>query len=160
MRDCKRELEQSQARISKFDEIIQRLYEDNIEGKISDERFAKMTANYEAEQHTLESRVAELKSTMTEENSERDEIEQIINDIFTIHKKKEFPTQGKSQGYKAIHYRGTIKANALTEQQQRYSKANVEIQVASLLMHAWAEVEHDIVYKPLKVKFLRLNKKH
>ena len=67
MRDGKRELEQSQARISKLDDIIQRLYEDNIEGKISDERFAKMTANYEAEQHTLENRVAELKSTMTEE---------------------------------------------------------------------------------------------
>lgn len=83
-------------------------------------------------------------------NSERDEIEQIINDIFIIHKVKEFPTEGKSQGYKAIHYRGTIKVNALTEQQHRYSKANVEIQVASLLMHAWAEVEHDIVYKPLQ----------
>lgn len=67
MRDSKRELEQSQARISKLDEIIQRLYEDNIEGKISDERFAKMTANYEAEQHNLENRVAELKSTMTSE---------------------------------------------------------------------------------------------
>lgn len=67
MRDGKRELEQSQARIKKLDEIIQRLYEDNIEGKISDERFAKMTANYEAEQHTLERRVAELKSTMTSE---------------------------------------------------------------------------------------------
>jgi len=85
-------------------------------------------------------------------NSERDEIEQIINDIFEVHKKKEFPTEGKSQGYKAIHYRGTIKDNVLTEQQQRYSKANVEIQVASLLMHAWAEVEHDIVYKPLQGK--------
>ncbi len=67
MRDSKRELEQSQARISKLDEIIQRLYEDNIEGKISDERFAKMTANYEAEQHTLESRVAELKSAIISE---------------------------------------------------------------------------------------------
>lgn len=67
MRDGKRELEQSQARIGKLDDIIQRLYEDNIEGKISDERFAKMTANYEAEQHTLESRVAGLKSTMTKE---------------------------------------------------------------------------------------------
>ena len=67
MRDGKRELEQSQARISKLDDIIQRLYEDNIEGKISDERFAKMTANYEAEQFALESRVAELKSTMTTE---------------------------------------------------------------------------------------------
>ena len=67
MRDGKRELEQSQARIKKLDEIIQRLYEDNIEGKISDERFAKMTANYEAEQQNLESRVADLKSTMITE---------------------------------------------------------------------------------------------
>ena len=67
MRDGKRELEQSQARISKLDDIIQRLYEDNIEGKISDERFSKMTVNYEAEQHTLESRVAELKSAISSE---------------------------------------------------------------------------------------------
>ncbi len=67
MRDSKHELEQAQARISKLDEIIQKLYEDNIEGKISDERFAKMTANYEAEQQTLEKRVTELKSIMTED---------------------------------------------------------------------------------------------
>ncbi|AST58370.1 recombinase [Thermoanaerobacterium thermosaccharolyticum] len=67
MRDSRRELEQAQARIAKLDEIIQRLYEDNIEGKISDERFAKMIANYEAEQQTLEKRVTELKSIMTEE---------------------------------------------------------------------------------------------
>ncbi len=32
MRDSKRELEQSQARINKLYDIIQRLYEDNIEG--------------------------------------------------------------------------------------------------------------------------------
>ena len=60
MRDSKRELEQAQTRIKKLDTIIQRLYEDNLEGKISDERFAKMTANYESEQQTLESRVSEL----------------------------------------------------------------------------------------------------
>ena len=36
-------------------------------GKISDERFAKMTASYEDKQYTLESRVAELKSTMIKE---------------------------------------------------------------------------------------------
>ena len=68
LRDNKRELEQAQARITKLDDIIQRLYEDNLSGKISDERFAKMTANYEAEQHTLESRVVELKGTMTAEH--------------------------------------------------------------------------------------------
>ena len=71
MRDNKRELEQSQVRIGKLDEIIQRLYEDNIEGKISDERFSKMAANYETEQCTLESRVAELEAAINtgKENS-------------------------------------------------------------------------------------------
>ncbi|MBQ8003190.1 MAG: DUF4368 domain-containing protein, partial [Clostridia bacterium] len=67
LRDSKRELEQAQARIKKLDEIIQRLYEDNIEGKISDERFSKMTANYEAEQQTLESRTRELKEIINSE---------------------------------------------------------------------------------------------
>lgn len=60
LRDGKREMEQSQARIHKLDEISQRLYEDNIEGKISDERFVKMSENYETEQKTLEARVTEL----------------------------------------------------------------------------------------------------
>ncbi|MEJ1731185.1 recombinase, partial [Escherichia coli] len=67
LRENKRELEQATQRIRKLDEIIQRLYEDNIEGKISDERFAKMTANYEAEQHTLEQRVAELRASIATE---------------------------------------------------------------------------------------------
>ena len=60
LRDSKRELEQVQHRIKKLDDIIQKLYEDNIDGKVSDERFAKMTANYESEQKTLSVRASEL----------------------------------------------------------------------------------------------------
>ena len=67
LRDGKRELEQAQVRIRKLDDIIQRLYEDNLEGKVSDERFARMTANYEEEQKGLESRVAELKKLLAAE---------------------------------------------------------------------------------------------
>ena len=67
LRDGKREMEQAQARIRKLDDIIQRLYEDNLEGKVSDERFARMTANYEEEQKGLESRVAELKKLLAAE---------------------------------------------------------------------------------------------
>ena len=81
LRDSKRELEQSQARISKLDDIIQRLYEDNLSGKISDERFAKMTASYEEEQHTLESRVAELKSIMTAEHESALNVDQFLTII-------------------------------------------------------------------------------
>ena len=39
---------------------------------------------------------------------------------------------------------------SLTDAQKRYADARIEIQVASLLMHAWSEVEHDLVYKPLQ----------
>lgn len=71
MRDWKKELEQSQVRIRKLDDIIQHLYEDKIEGTISDERFSKMSASYETEQVQLETRVAELKRLIS---AERDSV--------------------------------------------------------------------------------------
>ena len=67
MRDWKKELEQAQTRIRKLDEIIQHLYEDKIEGTISDERFSKMSASYETEQAQLEARVTELKRLISAE---------------------------------------------------------------------------------------------
>ncbi len=81
MRDGKRELEQSMARIHKLDDIIQRLYEDNLEGKISDERFAKMNANYEAEQESLGTRVAELKTMMAEEKDSMANVERFLTKV-------------------------------------------------------------------------------
>jgi len=52
-------------------------------------------------------------------------------------------------GYHATHYLVALKPERLGSDQQRYLEARIEIQVASVLMHAWAEVEHDFVYKPL-----------
>ena len=69
--DNRRELEQSKARISKLDTIVQRLYEDNIDGKISDERFNRMSATYEAEQKQLEARVAELQDFIDKAKEQR-----------------------------------------------------------------------------------------
>lgn len=79
LRDGKRELEQAQNRIRKLDEIIQRLYEDNIEGKISDERFAKMSANYEEEQRTLSDRVKELKRLIDSEKESSINVDRFLN---------------------------------------------------------------------------------
>lgn len=70
LRESKKELEAAKARISKLDSIIQRLYEDNLEGKVSDERFAKLTATYEAEQRELERRIAELENIMATTKNE------------------------------------------------------------------------------------------
>ncbi len=70
LRDDRRELEQAQNCILRLDEIIRHLYEDNIEGKISDERFVRMSATYKEEQRTLESRVTELKASIASEQEQ------------------------------------------------------------------------------------------
>lgn len=57
-------LSAAQTRISEIDRVISRLYEDNILGKISDERFSKMSAGYEAEQKALEAEVAEIEQML------------------------------------------------------------------------------------------------
>ncbi len=61
---AKRQLEQQARRIKEIDAIIKRLYEDNVCGKLTDERFAKMTADYEQEQRMLEISTAELRKTV------------------------------------------------------------------------------------------------
>lgn len=78
LRDGKRELEQATARMQKLDAIIQRLYEDNIDGKISDDRFAKMTASYEKEQAELEARIVELRDLMDAAKAKSDGIDSFL----------------------------------------------------------------------------------
>lgn len=65
LKNCRKEYEQSKARIAALDKIIQKLYEDNVSGKISDERFQKLEASYETEQKQLTGRVDELERTMS-----------------------------------------------------------------------------------------------
>lgn len=48
LRDIQKELEQAKAIITKLDMIVQRLYEDNLDVKISDGRFKKMSDTCEA----------------------------------------------------------------------------------------------------------------
>ena len=49
----KKELEQAKKRISELDRIFKRIYEDDITGAISHERFLKLSSEYEAEQKEL-----------------------------------------------------------------------------------------------------------
>jgi hypothetical protein len=53
-------------------------------------------------------------------------------------------------GYHATHYLVQLRPETLHKDELRYADTNIEIQVASVLMHAWAEVTHDLTYKPTK----------
>ena len=57
---AKKALKQAEKRIIELDRLFTRLYEDNVSGKISDERFAVMSAGYEDEQKKLKASVTEL----------------------------------------------------------------------------------------------------
>ncbi|MCI8660315.1 MAG: RelA/SpoT domain-containing protein [Lachnospiraceae bacterium] len=88
---------------------------------------------------------------------DRNKTGDLISDQFAIESIRHFPEQSspptynrRFSGYWATHYRATLKEDTLTQAQKRYSSARLEIQVASLLMHAWSEVEHDLIYKPLQ----------
>ena len=79
LRDSNRELAQAEARIQKLDVIMQRLYEDNVDGKISDERFARMAKTYEDEQRQLESRKVELDAFIATAKEQRLSVDSFLD---------------------------------------------------------------------------------
>ena len=61
----KKELEAAEKRIAELSAIFKRLYEDSVAGRISDERFTELSADYEAEQKELKERAAVLQGELS-----------------------------------------------------------------------------------------------
>ena len=59
------EKENAERRVQNLDQIIRNLYEDKVNGTISDERFRKLFKEYEEEQSTLKQRIQELHTILT-----------------------------------------------------------------------------------------------
>ena len=58
----RKQLERNEKRIAELKRLFIKIYEDNANGKLSDERFDMLSQSYEAEQKQLESRVVELQA--------------------------------------------------------------------------------------------------
>ena len=59
-------VEQSSKRIAEIDRLIEKVFEQNASGVLSDERFSKMLQNYEKEQKALTQEVADNRQTLQE----------------------------------------------------------------------------------------------
>lgn len=59
-------IESSKKRILDLDKLFSRIYEDNINGKLSDERYSRMAYEYESEQKELAIKVAECEKQLIE----------------------------------------------------------------------------------------------
>ena len=64
-------LAKTDERIAELDRIISRLYEDNVMGKLSDERFIKMSHDYELEQSSLKSLAEGLRKELKQQEQQK-----------------------------------------------------------------------------------------
>ncbi len=64
-----KELKAFLARDEELDGLFERIYEDNVSGKLSDDRFAKMSRRYEDEQKELSEKIKKLRSEIEKQSS-------------------------------------------------------------------------------------------
>ena len=65
-----KELKALQARDEELDGLFERIYEDNASGKLSDDRFARMSRRYEEEQKELAEKIKALRAEIDKQNSQ------------------------------------------------------------------------------------------
>ena len=74
----KAELAKAETRIAELDAIFKRIYEDNISGKLTDERFIKLSGDYEREQDALKDYAAALRRDIKEREKRKTDARQFV----------------------------------------------------------------------------------
>ena len=85
----RRELEKMEKRIAELDTLFLRIYEDNVSGKLSDERFELISKTYEAEQAEKKLLAQTLRIELDETKQKTDELEKFISKVKKITEIKE-----------------------------------------------------------------------
>lgn len=75
---AKKTIAKSEKRIAEIDKLFNRLYEDNVSGRISDERFEMMSNSYENEQKQLKATVAELSKFIETKEQQTSDINRFV----------------------------------------------------------------------------------
>ena len=71
-------LAQAEKRIGELDRLFIRIYEDNVAGRLDDERFTMMSKNYTVEQKDLKAEVKNLQQQIHEQEQQAENIEQFV----------------------------------------------------------------------------------
>ena len=71
-------IEKDEKRIKELDRLFRKIYEDNVNGKLSDERFYKLSDGYEAEQKQLEQEIEMLTAEVGEADTDVTNVSKLI----------------------------------------------------------------------------------
>lgn len=89
----RRELNKAKKRIAEIDGLIQKLYEDNAIGKISDERYATLSMSYEEEQRALKSALPDIENYLETETDKTESLQRFIEKVKRITEIKELTAE-------------------------------------------------------------------
>ena len=81
LRLYQKRLAQAEKRIGELDRLFIRIYEDNVAGRLDDERFAMMSKNYTEEQKDLKAEVKNLQQQIHEQEQQAENIEQFVHRV-------------------------------------------------------------------------------
>ena len=76
-----KELTEANSRLAQLDTLLRRIYEDNVFGRLSDDRYAAMSASYEAETKQLKTRATELQGLLTKAKDQSNGIEEFARQV-------------------------------------------------------------------------------
>ena len=72
------QMEKDEKRIKELDRLFRKIYEDNVNGKLSDERFYRLSDGYEAEQKQLEQEIEILTAEVSEADTKVTNVAKLI----------------------------------------------------------------------------------
>lgn len=77
----KKELEKAKNRVIEIDNLFMHIYEDNVSGKITDDRFRNLSFNYDKEQQELKLKIEQLSKDIENTEKKDTDITQFISNV-------------------------------------------------------------------------------
>lgn len=125
----KAELKKSEVRCTEIDGIIKRLYEDNLCGKISDERFAVLSKDYEIEQSELRKRITEINAYLKENDERIDGLNKFLALVDKYTNLEELTAEILNAFIDKIYVGEKVKVSLHTGKRNRKCKSTREIKI-------------------------------
>ena len=121
IRANKKRLAQSDKRLVELDRLFIRIYEDNVAGKLSDERFSMMSQSYEDEQAQLKAEIQTLQQDIEVQERQIENLEQFIQRVHKYADLQELTPYALRELVKAIYIEAPDKSSGKRRQGIRIS---------------------------------------
>ena len=121
VRGYKKRLAQAERRLGELDRLFIRIYEDNVAGKLSDERFALMSKTYEDEQAQLKVEIQTLQQEIEVQERQIENLEQFIQRIHKYEDLQEMTPYALRELVKGIYIEAPDKSSGKRRQGIRIS---------------------------------------